>query len=198
MKIKTFIIMAICATGLSCAGNDVPQWKASELGIINGPSEVLPVWTVADSTQEAFLRLKCDTLSIEMINSSEYSKLVSRMLTTVTDSTQNGVGIAGPQVGISRRVVCVQRFDKEGEPFESYPNIRIVAKRGEDVPGPEGCLSVPNCRGDVLRSRDIDVSYYSLASGSYVTERVEGFTAVIFQHECDHLDGILYTDKIIK
>ena len=117
------------------------------------------------------------------------------MVSTVTSPEQDGVGIAGPKVGVSRRVVAVQRFDKEGEPFEVYPNIRIVARRGEKVPGPEGCLSVPGKRGDVCRYRDIDI-VYSLADGTArdTLETVKGFTAVIFQHECDHLDGVLYTD----
>ena len=115
-----------------------------------------------------------------------------RVLTV--DSEADGVGIAGPQVGISRRVVAVQRFDKEGEPFEVYPNIRITARRGEPEPGPEGCLSVPGRRGTVSRYREIDISYTAMPEGRDTVETITGFTAVIFQHECDHLDGILYTD----
>ena len=117
------------------------------------------------------------------------------MLATVQDPSEDGVGIAGPQVGISRRIVAVQRFDKPGEPFEVYPNIRIVATHGDLCPGPEGCLSVPGLRGDVMRWRDIDITY-SLGPRD-TTERVQGFTAVIFQHECDHLDGVLYIDKVV-
>ena len=129
------------------------------------------------------------------LQSREFEVLAGKMVSTVTSPEQDGVGIAGPQVGVSRRVVAVQRFDKEGEPFEVYPNIRIVARRGEKVPGPEGCLSVPGKRGDVCRYRDIDI-VYSLADGTArdTLETVKGFTAVIFQHECDHLDGVLYTD----
>lgn len=129
------------------------------------------------------------------LQSWEFKVLAGKMVSTVTSPEQDGVGIAGPQVGVSRRVVAVQRFDKEGEPFEVYPNIRIVARRGEKVPGPEGCLSVPGKRGDVCRYRDIDI-VYSLADGTArdTLETVKGFTAVIFQHECDHLDGVLYTD----
>ncbi|MDY5317981.1 MAG: peptide deformylase, partial [Candidatus Cryptobacteroides sp.] len=132
------------------------------------------------------------------LQSREFKVLAGKMVSTVTSPEQDGVGIAGPQLGVSRRVVAVQRFDKEGEPFEIYPNIRIVAKRGEKVPGPEGCLSVPGKRGDVLRYRDIDI-VYSLADGTArdTLETVKGFTAVIFQHECDHLDGVLYTDYSI-
>jgi len=94
-------------------------------------------------------------------------------------------------------VIAVQRFDKEGEPFEVYPNIRIIEFRGERESGREGCLSVPGRRGEVLRWREIDISYTSLATMKDTIETVRGFTAVIFQHECDHLDGLLYTDKLI-
>lgn len=72
--------------------------------------------------------------------------------------------------------------------------MRIVGRRGDLCSGPEGCLSVPGRRGNVLRYRDIDIQY-SLVDRD-TTERIQGFTAVIFQHECDHLDGILYTDKL--
>ena len=120
------------------------------------------------------------------------------LLATVTDPSQDGVGIAGPQVGILRRVVAVQRFDKDGEPFEVYPNIFVTATRGETAPGPEGCLSIPGWRGDVLRYRDIDIEYTSPKTLKDTTERVQGFSAVIFQHECDHLDGVLYIDKVVE
>ena len=108
------------------------------------------------------------------------------------------MGIAAPQVGVSRNVIAVQRLDKEGEPFEVYPNIRITAFRGEREAGWEGCLSIPGRRGNVLRWRDIDISYTALASWRDTTERIQGFTAVIFQHETDHLKGILYTDKLLQ
>ncbi|HCQ72338.1 MAG TPA: peptide deformylase, partial [Rikenellaceae bacterium] len=98
--------------------------------------------------------------------------------------------------GISRRVVAVQRFDKDGEPFEVYPNIRITDRRGEKELGPEGCLSIPGKRGEVSRYRDIDITYTSVRTLRDTTETIKGFTAVIFQHECDHLDGILYTDYL--
>ena len=103
------------------------------------------------------------------------------------------MGIAAPQVGINRRVVWVQRLDKEGEPFECYENIQIDSLFGEMVLLEEGCLSVPPLRGRVPRHKGVIISY--LRNGQKVTETVEGYTARIFQHECDHLDGILYIDR---
>lgn len=132
----------------------------------------------------------------EMIASPEYRRLEEKMIATVTSPEQDGVGIAGPQVGISRRIVAVQRFDKETEPFEVYPNIRIIERRGEKQDGNEGCLSVPGMKGTVPRYQDISISYTSTRTFKDTTENVKGFTAVIFQHETDHLDGIIYTDYL--
>ncbi|MBQ1637797.1 MAG: peptide deformylase, partial [Bacteroidales bacterium] len=75
------------------------------------------------------------------------------------------------------------------------PNVRITRFGGKMEAGREGCLSVPARRGRVLRDRDIDITYTNPATGKDTTEHVEGFTAVIFQHEIDHLDGVLYIDK---
>ena len=105
------------------------------------------------------------------------------------------MGIAAPQVGLRRRVVAVQRLDKPGEPFEVYPNIRILAHLGDTVRGPEGCLSIPGMRGIVPRSEGVVVSWTDPQTLQAVTDTVHGFTAIIFQHEIDHLDGILYTDR---
>ena len=171
-------------------------WSASEKAVINGEG-VMRVLTIEDESDSLFLRTPCKELTAREIRSAEYTTLAERMLVTVTSPEQDGVGIAGPQVGIGRRIVAVQRFDKEGEPFEVYPNIRITAKRGSPEPGPEGCLSVPGRRGDVLRWQDIDIAYTSPHTGRDTTEAVKGFTAVIFQHETDHLDGVLYIDKLV-
>ena len=117
-----------------------------------------------------------------------------------TDTFTAGIShlIAAAVIEKLTSVSAVQRFDKEGEPFEVYPNIFVTATRGETAPGPEGCLSIPGWRGDVLRYRDIDIEYTSPKTLKDTTERVQGFSAVIFQHECDHLDGVLYIDKVVE
>ena len=171
-------------------------WSAGEKGIIKGEG-VMRVLTIEDKSDSIFLRTPCKNLSVKEIRSEEYKILTERMLATVTSPEQDGVGIAAPQVGIGRRVVAVQRFDKFGDPFEVFPNIRVTDRRGEPEPGPEGCLSIPGRRGDVLRWQDIDIAYTSPRTGNDTTERVMGFTAVIFQHETDHLDGVLYIDKLV-
>ena len=171
------------------------DWTASEKAIIRGKNDVMRVLTVDNPEDSIILRASSTWLTEADIASKQYDRLAERMIATVTSPSQDGVGIAGPQVGISRRIVAVQRFDKEGEPFEVYPNISIVGTRGDKVSGPEGCLSVPGKRGEVSRYRDIDIKYTSAESLRDTVEHIEGFTAVIFQHEIDHLVGIIYSDK---
>ena len=178
------------------AGGCKGGWTAAERDLIENQPAVMRVLTVEDEADLKVLRTPCRDMSASELADPLYALLAEKLVATVTSPEQDGVGIAGPQVGISRNVIAVQRFDKEGEPFEVYPNIRITAYRGDPEPGAEGCLSVPGRRGDVLRWRDIDICYTSLETGQELTERVEGFTAVIFQHETDHLQGILYTDKL--
>lgn len=172
-----------------------------ELSLINGADSIMRVLTVDRPDDLSILRAQSDDLSVEALSSEDYLALARLMVATVTHPSQDGVGIAGPQVGLNRRVVAVQRFDKEGEPFEVYGNIRIVRHHGEKVPGAEGCLSVPDRRGDVERWQDIEIEYDAVFAEGKVTvqpvrERIQGFTAVIFQHETDHLDGILYIDRL--
>ncbi len=166
-----------------------------QLALIGSADSLMRVLTTEDSLDVEILRRPSDTLSADDIKSDAFKKLSRLMISTVTAPEHDGVGIAGPQVGINKRVVAVQRFDKEGEPFEIYPNIRIEEFYGGTVPGDEGCLSVPGKRASVQRYRKIAVSYTDSTTLKTVTDTISGFTAVIFQHETDHLDGILYTDK---
>jgi len=120
--------------------------------------------------------------------------LKNRMLKSVLDSNHQGVGIAAPQVGINRNLIWVQRFDKPGQPFEFFINPKITWRSALLVKGPEGDLSFEE-RGDVVRSYAIMVSYTDM-KGQQLLEMLEEFTAIIFQHETDHLFGTLLTDRI--
>lgn len=121
--------------------------------------------------------------------------LADRMYATVQDEESKGVGIAAPQIGINRNAVWVQRFDKEGEPFEFIINPKITWYSDIVRYGREGCLSIPDVMGQVYRSLVLRLEYYDL-NGDFHDENVEGFTAVIFQHEYDHLIGTLFPDRI--
>ncbi|SHE82320.1 peptide deformylase [Pedobacter caeni] len=121
--------------------------------------------------------------------------LAQRMYLAMRDVTRPGIGIAGPQVGINRNIIWVKRYDKEGEPFELYLNPKISWRSELLRKGREGCLSIPDVIGDVVRHHAIKLKYDD-QSGSSKEEIIEGFTAVIFQHETDHLNGILFTERL--
>ena len=177
------------------------EFTKEELSAINSADSIMRVLVVTDPTDNQILRAQSTDLSATALLSEEYSRLCELMLATVTHPSQDGVGIAAPQVGLNRRVVAVMRFDKDDAPFEVFANIRIVGRSEATVTETEGCLSVPDARGDVVRSKEIEIEYVDmeqLKNGRYVTKRenIYGFTAVIFQHEVDHLEGIIYTDRI--
>lgn len=199
------ILFLIMLAFISC-GRNAGDFTAEEKALINRtaagiesmvPSGTMRVLTIADPADNEVLRTPSSNLSKKALQSKDYASLCSLMVATVTHPSQDGVGIAGPQVGLNRRVVAVQRFDKEGEPFEVYPNIRITWASDSLAAGPEGCLSVPDRREDVMRSTEIEIEYADPSKGyEIVREKVSDFTAVIFQHEIDHLDGVLYIDRL--
>ena len=174
------------------------DFTCAERKLIQGCDSIFRVLTIDNPADLEILRSKSADLSDKALMSEDFTRLAELMIATVTHPSQDGVGIAGPQVGLNRRVIAVQRFDKEGEPFEVYPNIRIVWTSDSLEPGPEGCLSVPGMRGEVLRSQEVVIEYADLKDPAVPTVRdtVSGFTAVIFQHEVDHLEGVLYIDKL--
>ena len=178
---------------LSCNGKD--NWTDAERELIGSQGDVMHVTKTDNEADLAILRSISRELPVEAVMDPIFPVLSEKMTKTMLAPENDGVGIAGPQVGLLRRVIVVQRLDKAGEPCEVYPNIRITRFGGKMEAGQEGCLSVPARRGRVLRDRDIDITYTNPASGKDTTEHVEGFTAVIFQHEIDHLDGVLYIDK---
>ena len=205
-------LLLIMTLGTSSCCSPSEGFSEKEVALIEGTDSIMRVLTVEDSLDNAVLRAPSKDFSIEALRSETFAELERLMIATVTHPSQDGVGIAGPQVGLNRRVVAVQRFDKgaagtDGEmeyPFEVYPNIRIIWASDSLSAGPEGCLSVPGRRGDVLRSQEIVVEYADMTSIQdtscedipMIRDTVRGFTAVIFQHEIDHLEGVLYIDRL--
>ena len=188
-------VAVIGAAVCSCSSKGDFIEKEKEI-ILGAQDTVLKVYKIDNEEDLKVLRDTSEDLSVKAIESELYAVLAKRLVETVTHPLVDGVGLAAPQIGINRRVVAVQRFDKEGEPFEVYPNISIIETSEELAPGPEGCLSVPNQRHEVMRHTWVTIQYYSLEAHKVVQERIEGFTAVIFQHEVDHLSGVLYIDRV--
>lgn len=215
-KARRVFLIGLAALGLvACNNSDMRKFTSKEISLINSTDSIMRVLTIEDSLDLAVLRAPSTDLSAGALLSEDFAKLSALMVSTVTDPSQDGVGIAGPQVGLNRRVIAVQRFDKEDTcPFEVYANIRIVEKSEATSPGSEGCLSVPDRSEEVMRSEKIVIEYADMealqklaaerGAGSgkgirkvpMIRETITGFTAVIFQHEIDHLEGILYIDRI--
>lgn len=194
---KKFVIIAFIAFFISCATTQEKTQinegalTESEIEFINS-SEKMRVFKNNAENDDAVLR---NISKKALMNSNGYDVLEKKMMESLIE--EKGVGIAAPQVGVNRRVIIVQRLDKEEKPLEYYYNPVITEKRGELIEGWEGCLSVPDGFGKVVRSQDIDIEYDKNESGNIVRfkEKIEGWTAVIFQHEIDHLYGILFIDK---
>ena len=191
---KKFLVILSCALLLSSCGGFT---SAEREVIFGGEGDIMSLTTISNRADSLLLRSKSQPMNRGMVATEELATLCRRMLATVQNPENEGVGIAAPQVGILRRMVAVQRFDKEGEPFEFFLNPEILAMPGEMKLGGESCLSVPEIRGVVSRSQQIVLRYRDLDFVEH-TDTVSGFTAVIFQHEIDHLDGVLYIDKMEK
>ena len=193
--VKWLLVALLCfAVGALTAlwQNRRPFSKEQRL-IIRQSDSVMYVTVMPEDS--AILRTPCEDLTKAELKSKDLQILLTKMRKTVRAPQHDGVGIAAPQVGISKRIICLQRFDKEGGPFECYLNIHIDSLYGDIGKGPEGCLSVPPMRGLVPRYTNVIVSYVRPETLEPARDTVTGYTAVIFQHECDHRDGILYTDR---
>lgn len=129
----------------------------------------------------------------------DFRLLVENMIETMRDAP--GVGLAAPQVAVSLRLIVVEYGDNEDEtaPKKLFvlANPEIVEKSEEKVVGIEGCLSVPGLIGEVERHESVTVKGQN-RHGQPVKIKANGWLARIFQHEIDHLEGIVYTDLTDK
>ena len=131
----------------------------------------------------------------------ELQILIDDMVETMREAP--GVGLAAPQVGISQRLIVVE-FNESGEENEEAPkklfvlaNPEIVKASEETLTGIEGCLSVPGLVGEVERSTQVVIRGQN-RHGQPFKVKAKGWLARIFQHEIDHLDGILFTDRAVR
>lgn len=141
--LRTLVFASVWLALSSCAS--VGRFSASEAATIGAePGEgAMRVLKTTDGGDSLRLRGRSGRIGRAWPGDPLYARLKRRMLCTVIDPADPGVGIAAPQVGVSRRLIAVQRFDREGEPFEFYVNPRIVRYAGGTVRSPEGCLSIP-------------------------------------------------------
>lgn len=187
---KNYLILFLICLLTNLSGQKFEKFTNSEEELIQTSStEMMRVFNRTNSSDSIILK----STSIPIKPKHKLTELLAeRMLLAVKH--EGGVGIAAPQVGINRRMVLVQRFDKPEKPFELFINPEILWHSELMQKGPEGDLSFDE-RGFVMRHYAVQIQYQNL-DGETITEMLEGFTSVIFQHERDHLDGILLTDRI--
>lgn len=127
----------------------------------------------------------------------DLSTLVDDMFETMRQAP--GVGLAAPQIDISQRVIVVEYAEEEDEKPKSFAviNPEIIKTSDETEMGIEGCLSIPNLVGEVERFSAVVVKGFN-KQGKPVKIKSSGWLARIFQHEIDHLEGILFTDRATR
>lgn len=153
----------------------------------------LEILTVDNPEQFKVLRSKSKRVQRVTPKLADFAR---QMLETMRQA--NGVGLAAPQVGLLMRFFVVELPEDEetGEPAETYMlfNPEIIKGRGEQI-GYEGCLSIPGYVGEVARQQRVTVQGLN-DKGKAVRITAEGYLARVFQHEIDHLDGILFTERL--
>lgn len=144
------------------------------------------------------LRKKTKPLTLAQIQSPEVQKLIPVMFRTMKDI---GVGLAAPQIGLSLRLAVIEikasdpRVKVEPFPKTVVINPTILSYSKKQLPQWEGCLSLRDVAAQAVRSESVVVSYVD-EKGVKHKQEFKGFTAQVFQHEIDHLNGVLYVDRV--
>jgi peptide deformylase len=144
------------------------------------------------------IRATAREVPAEKVRSPEFQRLLDDMVETMHE--YDGVGLAGPQVHVSLRVAVLEvpasdERSREAVPLMAIVNPRLTPLGEETVAGWEGCLSVPDLRGVVPRHRRVRLQAVD-RQGQPIDLEAEGFFARVLQHECDHLDGRVYLDRM--
>ena len=161
------------------------NWKMGDMS--------LEIYVVDNPEHQQVLRAK--SKKVQKVT-PQLAALARHMLEMMHEA--NGVGLAAPQVGMLQRFFVAELPADEEDPLRGRPlilfNPEIVKSQGEQV-GLEGCLSIPGWVGEVARCEQVTVQGLD-ERGKKVRHKVDGYLARVFQHEIDHLDGILFTDKL--
>ncbi len=133
------------------------------------------------------------------ISEAEFTEELHQLAKNLIDTMKayEGIGLAAPQVNIGKRIFVIDVGAATGEEEaapEAFINPKILASEGADTLE-EGCLSIPGVQAEVTRPHKIKAEYQTLA-GDTVEEEMEGLLARVFQHEFDHLEGVLFIDRI--
>lgn len=146
------------------------------------------------NSKDISLRQKCRELTNKDLRSEWLKSLLVDMFETLY-ATPSGVGLAAPQVGVQLRIAVIDIKRDAKKPIVLI-NPSYTGLGNEMIESTESCLSVPGVVGKVMRYEKIKLSYLSI-SGEIIEKECSGFEAKSFQHEIDHLDGIVYVDRLI-
>jgi len=144
------------------------------------------------TSPDAELRKVSQEISLDEIQHPETMKLIKDMKETM--KLENGIGIAAPQINVHKRVIIVDVGQNQPQAFF---NPKITSHSLIKTESEEGCLSVPGVFGIVKRHKSVTVEA-STEQGVLEKFRADGLLSIVFQHEIDHLDGILFIDKVLR
>ena len=146
------------------------------------------------------LRNKTKDIPINEIKSENTQKIIEKMIKTMRK--YNGAGLAANQIYEPIRICIIEILDNPRYkylntiPLKVLINPKIIIKKDTATFNSyEGCLSVPNLRGKVKRYNTINITYYTM-DAKKISEDIKGLESIVYQHEIDHLDGYLFTDKV--
>ncbi len=140
-------------------------------------------------------RLKYKSSIVEDFN-SELEKTVKDMFDTLYASG-NGIGLAAPQVGITKRIIVIDLKEEGKSNPITIINPKVINSSVENISNEEGCLSIPGYYANVERPKEIDVEWSDL-KGNKIKKNCSGLLSICIQHEIDHLEGILFIDYLSK
>ncbi len=154
----------------------------------------MDIYTTENEEKMKILREKIPPLDLKKEDKKQLRELIKKMRSVMVE--QNGVGLAANQIGIKKRLFVAQVPNKEGRiKFYTIINPEIIKEAKEKISMEEGCLSVPGELGSVPRAAAITLVGQN-PSGRKIKIKAWGLLARVFQHEVDHLNGKLITDKM--
>jgi peptide deformylase len=148
---------------------------------------------------EPVLRAVAEPVGTDELATPTFQRFLDDLVETMRAAS--GAGLAAPQVGVAKRVFCVEVHDNPRYPYKPDIDLRVLvnpelrALSEETFSSYEGCLSIPDLRGLLPRALEVELTYTD-RDGRRVVEAIRGVSAGTFQHEQDHLEGILFVDRV--
>jgi peptide deformylase len=194
LMLLPFIFMIILFSNKKTNINE-NNFSTEQINLINSGKEnekmnILNWFEYKDS-----LLLSKSSSKIIFLKDKNLDLLINRLYVTVTDTINEAVGIAAPQVGILKKIIWVKRHDKFNSPFEVYINPEITKSSDTLIKRNDACLSLPDIEGYSFRYKWIEVSYINKNGDKKKETITDVLTAHIFQHEIDHLNGIIWKNR---